>query len=421
MQTEEDGKSEVNRGVQFPRSDKVSQLKTDLMEKVILHFPNILGEVNSTPTSLSDVWNHVKSTGGSASLIILIFEGDKSPIGKELALGLSGFPEIRVLRFHSKNHIYKLLDFTKDDWPAAAHLLPNLRSGVIPIPKNRDIVGFLQSSALKLARKEGLSLSPSRPAAPAAQIAIAEEDVKGDGGAKEESHIEEPVDVASNSGDVVSLEDLIHAVRNSLRNEVGVFKTISGAKLTALKEYVHILGQLFPADRREMIVFLMKLDNWLGTPNDEVQVNEYLDKMTELELEFHPWDIDVITWAKCKGTVPGRRGYTCSLWRLFHSLTLLATQKSQEISVLPVIHGYVKEFFGCTECVKHFTKMVQDEGALSISAARAQTLWLWRAHNKVNLRFGKNSPTFLEYIIAEQNKKFVSMFYHCTQIKRGTK
>lgn len=30
-----------------------------------------------------------------------------------------------------------------------------------------------------------------------------------------------------------------------------------------------------------------------------------MDKLTELELELHPWDIDVNTWSHCRGSMPG--------------------------------------------------------------------------------------------------------------------
>lgn len=359
------------------------------MEIVTPHFPNVLGEPpNASLVSLSTVWKYVTtSSKSSISLTVMIFENENSYTGKELALLLSHIPEVRVLRFTKRNHLYESLGI-KDKWPAAGYFTPDLQSGLIPIPPNTDIVSSLKSAVLKLVHSDSdPGVSPSKQADPAAQIAMIETGMKEaeqDGVSKQENNLEEPASSASD--DTVSLEDLIHSVRNSLRNEVGLRKVIEGEKLKVLKQYVHVLGQLFPADRRELIVFFKKLDAWLEQQENEVLVNEYLDKLTELEVELHPWDIDVSSWANCKGTVPGRRGYTCSLWRLFHTLTVLSAQKSEEIPVLPIIYGYVREFFGCTECVKHFTKMVQDEGALMITTARAQALWLWRAHNKVNIR-----------------------------------
>ncbi|CAL8126047.1 unnamed protein product [Orchesella dallaii] len=379
MKIGEDGKEELNRGGRFPRSDKVSQLKYDLVEMVSPYFPSVLGEISETVDSFSDLWSLVKSSATAGipepSLLILLYERDKSFIGKELALQLSNYPQVRVVRFQKRNALYDKLGL-KNEWPAAGYVKTDMESGIISIPRNQDIVSYLQSTALKMMKIEPPK-SPQPAQLEAQHLQVEEE-------SKQENNLEEPNVKASE--DVVSIEDLIHAVRNSLRNEVGVFKVISGPKLKALQDYVHVLGQLLPADRRELIVFLMKLDQWLKTQTDEIKINDYLDKLTELEAENHPWDIELNTWANCRGTIVGRRGYTCGVWRLFHTVIMLATQKSQEIFVLPVMHGYIKEFFGCTECVEHFTKMVADDGALMITTVRGQALWLWRAHNKVNLR-----------------------------------
>ncbi|ODM98934.1 Sulfhydryl oxidase 2 [Orchesella cincta] len=379
----EDGKEELTRGDYFEKSDKVSDLKNEIMELVAPHFPHILGKVSETVSSFSDLWSSVKSSTTSGipepSLLIIMYEGEKTVIGKELALRLSSYPQIRVVRFQKRNALYDKLGL-KGEWPAAAYVKADLETGSLTIPRNQDIVTYLESTSLKMMKIEPPPPPDLKPAAQlAAQLLQAEEDAK-----QEQSNLEEPN--AKASEDVVSIEDLIHAVRNSLRNEVGLQKVLSGSKLKAVQDYVHVLGQLLPADRRELIVFLMKLDKWLQTQNDEIQINDYLDKLTELELENHPWDIDVNTWANCRGTIAGRRGYPCGLWRLFHTLSMLASQKTQEIFVLPVMHGYIKEFFGCTECVKHFTQMIAEDGALMISTVREQALWLWKAHNKVNER-----------------------------------
>ena len=82
----------------------------------------------------------------------------------------------------------------------------------------------------------------------------------------------------------------------------------------------------------------------------------------------------------------GRRGYTCGLWRLFHTMTLIAVQKNAKDNVLEAIHGFVKEFFGCNECREHFTGMVSRDNILSQDSVVTQALWLWKAHNEVNLR-----------------------------------
>ena len=46
---------------------------------------------------------------------------------------------------------------------------------------------------------------------------------------------------------------------------------------------------------------------------------------------------------------------------------------------------YIRNFFGCTECSMHFTKMssmLENE----LTYPNSSVLWLWRAHNRVNAR-----------------------------------
>jgi len=61
-------------------------------------------------------------------------------------------------------------------------------------------------------------------------------------------------------------------VRNSLRNEVGLLKKISGGKLQALKNYLHTLAEFFPSDKRDMTLFLTKLSSWI-LPYTEIDVS----------------------------------------------------------------------------------------------------------------------------------------------------
>lgn len=60
------------------------------------------------------------------------------------------------------------------------------------------------------------------------------------------------------------------------------------------------------------------------------------------------------------------------------------------------IRGYVKSFFSCLECSKHFysmSKNVEHE----VHSHDEAILWLWRAHNKVNKRLSKEPSTDPHY------------------------
>lgn len=54
--------------------------------------------------------------------------------------------------------------------------------------------------------------------------------------------------------------------------------------------------------------------------------------------------------------------------------------------VLNAIHGYVKHFFGSTECSNHFQEMTARRNMLNVTNKDDAVLWLWSAHNEVNKR-----------------------------------
>uniref|UniRef100_A0A7N5JLB9 Sulfhydryl oxidase n=1 Tax=Ailuropoda melanoleuca TaxID=9646 RepID=A0A7N5JLB9_AILME len=100
-----------------------------------------------------------------------------------------------------------------------------------------------------------------------------------------------------------------------------------------------------------------------------------------------------VNWVGCQGSEPHFRGFPCSLWILFHFLTVQAarhnldhsqeTAKAQE--VLQAIRGYVRFFFGCRDCASHFEQMAA-ASMHRVESLNSAVLWLWSSHNKVNAR-----------------------------------
>ena len=90
----------------------------------------------------------------------------------------------------------------------------------------------------------------------------------------------------------------------------------------------------------------------------------------------------------CRGTFPTTRGYTCSLWELFHVMLAHATDRSAA-SDIDTIHDWIELFFGCKDCRDNFVEMAAEQEAQewrSMTTRGAAMLWMWRAHNSVNLR-----------------------------------
>uniref|UniRef100_A0A671G7B1 Sulfhydryl oxidase n=1 Tax=Rhinolophus ferrumequinum TaxID=59479 RepID=A0A671G7B1_RHIFE len=102
-----------------------------------------------------------------------------------------------------------------------------------------------------------------------------------------------------------------------------------------------------------------------------------------------------IKWVGCQGSRPELRGYTCSLWKLFHTLTVEAGTHPKALddtgfegdpqAVLQAIRSYIHTFFGCKECGEHFEEMAK-ESMDSVKTPDQAILWLWQKHNLVNSR-----------------------------------
>jgi thiol oxidase len=87
--------------------------------------------------------------------------------------------------------------------------------------------------------------------------------------------------------------------------------------------------------------------------------------------------------------ISGLRRFPCSLWTLFHFLTVQAAKNSQNsnpLEVLQTMHGYIKHFFGCTDCSKHFQSMSSKNKIWNVTSEDQAVLWLWASHNQVNKR-----------------------------------
>ncbi|CAF1153829.1 unnamed protein product [Adineta steineri] len=108
-----------------------------------------------------------------------------------------------------------------------------------------------------------------------------------------------------------------------------------------------------------------------------------------------------IEFNHCNGSDPSKRGYTCSLWLLFHSMTvkqaILAEENKLPANVQPPdmiisIREFIRKFFLCEECVKHFTNMTAN-AENEINSYKESVLYIWRGHNTVNKRLRDDELT----------------------------
>ncbi|CAD5119314.1 DgyrCDS7938 [Dimorphilus gyrociliatus] len=204
---------------------------------------------------------------------------------------------------------------------------------------------------------------------------------------------EKPLNSHQVNDEAVHAADLLQGLRYSFYNEIGLKKFIKDKSLIALKNFIHQLYLHLDIDS-DLTSSLSQLDDWIETKLDEnlITHNEWRDKIQIIFYNILPTSTEFVG---CAGSKSHLRGYPCSLWTLFHVMTVHSSYmsklaKNDPPKVLMAMKGYVKYFFGCTECCKNFLKMaknVEDD-----VRGDQEALWLWRSHNRVNKRL-KGTPS----------------------------
>uniref|UniRef100_A0A0A9YL12 Sulfhydryl oxidase n=1 Tax=Lygus hesperus TaxID=30085 RepID=A0A0A9YL12_LYGHE len=189
--------------------------------------------------------------------------------------------------------------------------------------------------------------------------------------------------------DEVFQVDIEGAIRHTMNVEIPQHKHINGTAFGALKNYVLILNKYFPIGENGRN-FLQCVLHGVEThdPVKGITGTEFSDDVGLCQQRYHPVYLDPDNgWLGCRGTLPMYRGFPCSMWTLFHTLTVQSYNKGAEDphEVLKAVKGYMSNFFGCTDCAKHFMSMaVTMEG--NVTSLEDSVMWLWSAHNRVNKR-----------------------------------
>lgn len=193
----------------------------------------------------------------------------------------------------------------------------------------------------------------------------------------------------------VYFADLESSLHYLLRVELASHKILEGPELTSLKDLITVLSKLFPGPQ-PVVKLLETLQEWLvSLPLDKIPYDAILDLVNNKMRISGMFLRNTVEWVGCQGSQPHYRGYPCSLWTLFHILTVHAeTRPEMQIIagfdngpqvVLQVIRRYIHHFFGCRDCALHFEEMARESMA-EVQTLDGAILWLWKKHNEVNIR-----------------------------------
>lgn len=302
----------------------------------------------------------------------IIFESNSSYVGREVMMDLIPFENIIVRRtLDSDQPLLEKLGILSS--PACYLVAPNGSHGLVHTTK--PLRSFF-SSYLK-------SLPTVRKKLPP----MAEKPQEG--GAVEKV---EWTDFDRSRLYMVDLESGLHYL---LRVELASHSSLAGEQLKTFKAFVTVLAKLFPG-RPHVKRLLETLQEWLvPLPLDRVPYHAILDLVDNKMRISGLFLPNGVRWVACQGSQPQLRGYPCSLWKLFHMLTVAAWAHPELLdgtglegdpkAVLQVVRGYVNTFFGCKECGEHFEEMAK-ESLDTVKTPEQAILWLWRKHNVVNSR-----------------------------------
>lgn len=362
-------KGNGNIGEKIHIANNHEKLKSNIISK--MQSEQVSGRLLSAPSLHIDSYSSYsavfKSLPHDTSYAFLVFENSNSTMGSELALDMNDYQHIRVVRVSGTSELNNIANIKQ--LPAVVALSSTLEpvSLYSKEPTKQSILKAINSFL-----KTRNYVFPARDQG-------SQEKITNDNSDEYPSTL---------NTDFVYYSDLEKTLKTSLHTEITRFKTLTGEPLQALLDYLDVLITSFPS-RGNLKEYLMNLYTSLKT-RKTWSGSEIYELVKNLETEHAPvYTTNNLEYIRCKGSQPKFRGYTCGLWTLFHTLTVNAAQKSEAAEgpiVLKAMHGYIKNFFGCTDCAMHFQAMAARNRIFDVKDNDKAVLWLWIAHNEVNLR-----------------------------------
>ncbi|XP_028628772.1 sulfhydryl oxidase 2 [Grammomys surdaster] len=322
------------------------------------------------PIQSSDILSLMNSHSGQYHAVV--FESNGSYVGREVILDLIPYDNIMVSRALDTDRTF-LGTLGISSVPSCYLIYPNGSHGVVNVAK--PLRSFFSSylKSLPDVRKKSLAL-PEKP------------------NKEEKSEV-----VVWKEFDRARLytADLESGLHYLLRVELAAHRSLAGAQLQTFRDFMTVVAKLFPG-RPPVKKLLETLQEWLANlPLDKIPYNAILDLVNNKMQISGIFLTSHIKWVGCQGSRLELRGYPCSLWKLFHTLTVQASTHPEALvgtafegdpqAVLQTMRRYIRTFFGCKECGEHFEEMAK-ESMDSVKTPDQAVLWLWRKHNMVNSR-----------------------------------
>ncbi|XP_068617049.1 sulfhydryl oxidase 2 [Brachionichthys hirsutus] len=368
---------ETDRGTTYRGADREIQSVRQLMINILqnhtkLDWPNDCPPLE--PSSSAELLPLIGRRSDRYTAIVV--EEPDSYVGREVILDLLPYSGVAVKRALSSD--LPLLDALKiTAFPSVYLLHPDATHTHLRAEKK---LRFFFSSLLRTLPGVQRRLAPDSSSA-------------GQTGALQDKRSSEPWRDFDRSK--VYAADLESALHYLLRVELASHNSLEGEELKFFKDLITLISKLYPGGG-SVVKLMETLSDWLlSLPLQRIPYQAVLD-LVDNKMRISGVFLGAeLRWVGCQASRAGLRGYPCSLWTLFHILTVQhdATPSALENTALegevaPVLHvmrRYIRTFFGCVECGRHF----EDAAAGSMEGVQTredQILWLWNQHNRVNAR-----------------------------------
>ncbi|XP_006036249.1 sulfhydryl oxidase 1 isoform X1 [Alligator sinensis] len=310
--------------------------------------------------------------------LALIFEKNDSFVGREVILDMQQYENIAVRRVLSSEK--KLVEEYNVTAFPSAYLLSSNGSSAIKVQEETrsSYTSFLRdrsgSNKKTLMLKVQNEITP-----PPSRVPDAE-------------HPTEATPWKYTDRSKLYMADLESVLHCSLRVNKAKFPVLKGEQLETLKRYVAVLAKYFPK-HDSLNEFLYSLDNSLENLKESNISHSDLEDVLK---KSNPPAVlrKKARWMGCQGSKPHYRGYSCSVWVLFHLLTVQASQYAKQdadpLEVLQTMREFMHHFYYCRDCSKHFEGMAK-ESMDQVKSRDEAILWLWERHNTVNMRVKNQS------------------------------
>lgn len=191
--------------------------------------------------------------------------------------------------------------------------------------------------------------------------------------------------------------DLLKGITYMITHEIRIKGDLTPAEFNTIRNLLTILKKFLPLDRWDatMSRFISDLrtkldDSRMAFEKNGVHAQEMRDLLEWTGADTLRLRYSRENWVTCHDSDRQYKGYTCSLWLLFHTLTMgeymrTPPVRKRNILVLTTMRDYIIKFLGCTVCSSNFERETENLEK-SITARDSSVIWLWRTHNRVNQR-----------------------------------